>query len=483
VRTRTRFTITLLASAALLAMAAPAVAAPSPTELVYEVVPGTTGGNLGQPFVFDGRLYFTGDVPGGTDLFVSDGSVGSGARLAINPTGASNPSEFTVIGNTLYFSATDGVSGREPWAITGAGAPTLVADIEGGAGDSNPNEFTLFDGDIYFQAYSSVTGQSLYVLSGGTVSHYPMGTLQVPSGFTVFNGYLYLSALGPDNRQLFRLDGTNPPVQFSSTNAPNSGYPHQFAIAGGFLYYLSNTGGAPYNYELFATNGVTAPVQLTTDLADDNGYQYFTVFNDTLYFSAGSAAIGRELGYTTGGAVPAYFDINPGAGASDPEGFTEYNGSLYFSADNGVNGFELFSLTGAAAPVLRADMAPGALNSYPFYFVVSNGRLVFAGSDNGTTWNLWSFDGATAVQETTVNTEPYYFAVLGDYVYYAATSAATGSELWRTRIEPAAAAPALAATGSESLIPAGIGAALLLGGLALALARRRRSETQELNLS
>ena len=482
-RARTRISVSLFASSiVVLGVAAPASAAPSPTDLVADIVAGSGDGDPYSLTPFNGRLYFVADDGTGADLFVSDGSVGSATNLDLNPTGTSDPYGFTVIGNTLYFAATNGVDGSELWSITGSGAPTMVTDLETGAGNSYPSRYTLFNGDIYFEAFTSTTGQSLFRLSGGTVSQYPMGTIGSPDDFFVYNGYLYFSASGPQSIQLYRVDGTNPPEQFFTTNAPSFGNPHNFAVAGGQLYFLSNDGAtAPYSYELYATDGVTTPVKLTNDLADTNGFQYYTVFNDTLYFSAGNAATGRELGYTTGGAVPTYFDINPGAAGSDPEGFTAYNGGLYFSATTPSTGHELFSISGAAAPVLRADIAPGATSGYPFSFVPSNGKLAFSASSTGTSWQLWSFDGTATNQESEIvspDPDVYEVVALGDYVYFTATSTATGYELWRTRIA-SAASPALAATGTDPLLPVGAAALLLVAGLALALTRRRVSETQE----
>ena len=486
-RTRSRLALTLLASAGLtLGIAAPAIAAPSPTDLVTDIVPGAGNGNPYYLTPFDGRLYFVANDGSGDELYVSDGSVGSATNLNLNPTGASTPGGLTVIGNTLYFSATDGVNGEEIWAITGAGAPAMIADIEPGAADSDPFGFTLFNGGIFFQAFTSVTGQSLFLLSGGAVSEYPSSGLSSPDDFFVYNGRLYFSASGADGSQLYAISPNALPQQVGVINAPSSAYPHALAEAGGVLYFLANVSANPgvVEYELWSYNGVTPPTQLTTDLGNQFGYQYFTVFNDTLYFSAGRAAIGRELGYTTGGAAPAYFDINPGAASSNPEGFTVYNGSLFFGAATTATGDELFSITGAAAPVLRADINPGTGNSYPFNFVVSNGKLAFSASSSGNSWQLWSFDGMTANQESAIvapDPDVYEIVVLGNFAYFTATSTATGYELWRTRVTGASAvaAAALPPTGTELAAPAGVAAALLLAGLALALKRRRNLETQE----
>jgi ELWxxDGT repeat protein len=479
VRRRSRLALAVIASAGIvLACATSASAAPSPTDLVADIVAGAGSSDPYSLTPFDGRLYFVADGGTGDELFVSDGSVGSATNLNLNPTGASDPGSLTVIGSTLYFSATNGVDGRELWAITGSGAPAMIADIEPGSGSSNPSGFTLYDGNVYFPAYSSGLGYFLAVLdtSTGVVGSHFMDFESSPGNLLVYNSRLYLSLFGLDGSQLYSLTPASLPQQAAALNTPDDSYPHALAVAGGVLYFLANVSPGGVEYELWAFDGTTA-TQLTTDLQNQFGYQYFTVFNDTLYFSAGTAATGRELGSTTGGAAPTYFDINPGAGASDPEGFTPYGGSLYFSAYTPASGYELYSITGAAAPVLRADINPGAGQSYPFNFVQSNGKLAFSAASDGNNWQLWSWDGSVANQESAIvspDADVYEVVALGDYVYFTATSTANGYELWRTRIAGVAAAPTLAATGSDTIIPLGVAALLLLVGAALL--RRRSAE-------
>jgi len=492
-RTRTRLTVTLLASAALLAGLAAPASALSPTEQVADINAGAADSFPYDFIVVGDLLYFTADDGTGTELFYTDGSIGSATKIDINPAGASNPANFTLIGSDLYFSADTGLAyGRELLVVSGGGFVGVVADINPGIADSNPTDLTEFNGDLYFTATSAAEGQVLRKYDG-SVTTYPTTTLTTgPGDYFEYQGFLYFNAFtGATNNQLFRLDGTNPATLVTVLNPTNFASPQDFAIAGGVLYFTANVAPttANYQYELWSWDGTTA-TQLTTGLVTTNdqggnhgSLQYYTVFNDVLYFAAGTTAIGAEIGSTTGGAVPTFYDINPGSAASNVEELAAYNGSVYFGANNGTDGSELFSLQAGGTPTLRADINPGAGNGYPYNFTVVGDSLVFAASVTTNSWELWSYNGTSAIQETSINpgasADPYSPTVFNGYVYFNATSAASGAELWRTQIAARAAAPAaaLAATGTDPILPIGIASLLLLGGAIVLLKRDRARAT------
>ncbi|MDT9313919.1 ELWxxDGT repeat protein, partial [Limnospira sp. Paracas R14] len=70
----------------------------------------------------------------------------------INPgTGNSSPSNFTVVNDTLYFTANDGTNGTELWKSDGTQAGTvLLKDINPGTGNSSPSNFTVVNDTLYF---------------------------------------------------------------------------------------------------------------------------------------------------------------------------------------------------------------------------------------------------------------------------------------------------------------------------------------------
>jgi LPXTG-motif cell wall-anchored protein len=485
VRTPLRISAALAAAALLvLGPALSASAALPPAQLVADVNPAGDS-DPDDLVVYNGLLYFTANDGAGRELFVSTGSIGSATNLNINPLGSSDPFNFIVFNSKLYFVADDGVSGFEMWVVDGSNPAALVVDLEVGAGSSGPGDFTIFGAQLYFSAQVSGVGNELFSMSTSEIvtlvaNIWPGASGSNPSDFYAYNGFLYFSAASDpvSNTELWRTDGASTTL-YADLNPGGMSSPHYFSTAGGRLYFIANDGigGPPYNYELWTTDGLTPPLQLTTDLANINGYQYFTVFNDTLFFSGGNAAVGQELGRTTGGSVPTFLDINPGPTGSSPQDFTAFNGQLWLTADNGANGFELMHTDGVSVPVLGPEVRAGAPSGDVYNLLASGSSLYFDASSNGTDLEIWLTNGTAVQQATSIfpagEADPYGFTTLGGFLYFGAQSA-TGYELWRVQLSTlAAAGPGLAATGVEAGAVAAVAGAFVLAGGILLMRRRR----------
>ncbi len=81
-------------------------------------------------------------------------------------TESSSPDQLTMVNNTLYFTADDGIKGRELWMSDGTFQGTvLVKDINFGTGSSNPTSLINVGGVLYFAA-SSGTETELWKSDG-----------------------------------------------------------------------------------------------------------------------------------------------------------------------------------------------------------------------------------------------------------------------------------------------------------------------------
>ncbi len=81
--------------------------------------------------------------------------------------GGSSPAGFTLAGNTLYFTADDGLFGREPW-VAGANldGAALAADIYPGTGTSDPRSPVVLGETIFVFATDGLAGYRLWRIDG-----------------------------------------------------------------------------------------------------------------------------------------------------------------------------------------------------------------------------------------------------------------------------------------------------------------------------
>jgi ELWxxDGT repeat protein len=152
------------------------------TVLVKDILPGSGGSAPSHLTVANGNLFFTAnDTIHGSELWKSDGTeagtvlvkdvnVGAGSS---NPLGANiftTEPPLTVVDGTVFFSADDGVHGRELWQSDGTAAGTfLIQDIFPGISGSGPLGETNVNGRLYFSAKDGVNGYNPWVLANEPV--------------------------------------------------------------------------------------------------------------------------------------------------------------------------------------------------------------------------------------------------------------------------------------------------------------------------
>lgn len=103
--------------------------------------------------------------------------------VVANPNAVTDQVNFCLYAGKLYFNGRTNANGTELWVYDGINAPTMVADINQGAGNSHPYELTVFSNKMYFRVVDAAAGSELFVLSDPTAGIATVGRV---SGTTVY---------------------------------------------------------------------------------------------------------------------------------------------------------------------------------------------------------------------------------------------------------------------------------------------------------
>ncbi|MBU2648245.1 Ig-like domain-containing protein [bacterium] len=382
-------------------------------------------------------------IPGGATHFLVYSATATGESLTpvsldipdtvlkmvadINSSGPANPHTYCVWNNKLYFSADDGTgtTGAELWEYDGVSSPKLAADIWGGPDSSMilPGKMVVFNNKLYFQARN-----------GG------------------FNNY-----------ELWSYDGTTASLVYDINQTVDGGStfgssPVELTVFDGKLYFYA-CGGTGSGCELWFWDG-TAPSLGTTikeivDIAGGSSNSFIkdlTVFNGRLYFTANdNVTYGNEIWWYNGSTATLIYntdygalDIRTASASSDPEDITVFNGRLIFGADQGIgDGKELWFYDGFAPnPVLPANynllanITGDSSSSSPKGFTELNGKLYFSATTAAYGTELWVYNGVNPpnrisdIASGSASANPSFLTVYKDMLIFSATTAEHGTELY-----------------------------------------------------
>lgn len=443
------------------------------------IASGTSSSNPMFLTEFNGEMYFSAtgtNVSGiGNELYKTNGTqAGTSLVMNLNPnfSGSSYPSNFTVFNGELYFTAEDGVHGRELFKTDGT-TITLVKDINVGSGSSSnhsDNMMAMLEGNgfLYFFAEDiSGTGYDLWKTDGTEI-----GTVKVSELNTNESSGLNLNfkKLGNDlyfvytdnntgHRQIFKYDvltNNNTSVLDVYPSNNTSGYLYLtifdnklFTVADGKLYY---TNGATNNFVTLGTTGITS-------------FDKLTVLNDAIFFFGNTATYGNQDVYKcyysvadNDYKVEIVYNFNatgnnfltPVAGYLADDGnpyFTVLNNKLYFAAKeqsspNGGLVYQVYETDGTTTQVSIPVTHSGSPTSRPIYWITANdNKLYFLMSGDNSPEQLWeanptngnftqlsSYTGPTT-QPRQIFTRP--LKSWNNEMYVEGTTLAEGYELWK----------------------------------------------------
>jgi ELWxxDGT repeat protein len=315
----------------------------------------------GDRIPFKGMLFLKANNGTGDRLWRAGGSPTATASL-VTPTNLStlsDPDDFSVVGDHLYFSAVSAGVGRELWRTDGTDEGTeLVRDLNT-SGDGSPSQVVAFKGSLYFTAFDS-SSLGLWKSDGS------------PTGTTT----RLVPAVGPE------------PID-----------PSQLKVAGDYLYFSASSGGVMR--QLWRTDGSPGGTVMLRDFpgsVSSNPPSLFTEVGMNLFFAANDGEAGLEVwvsnGFEQGTRIVE--DIKPGEFGSNPTTFTPVGNTMYFRAESPVYKLWKSDGTDAGTQQIATTASVGNLTLVEStIFFTSNNKLWRLSTASQSTGN--NFPGGTFV--------------------------------------------------------------------------------------
>ena len=347
---------------------------------------------------YNGKIYFAANdgLGLGTELWASDGSTAGTALLKdlyLGPN-SSSPGEFEVVGNTLFFAASN-EDGTELWKTDGTSDGTSqVKDIRLGSSSSGPDRLRSAD------------------LGLGPV--------------------LFFVANEGSGSELFISDGTADGTQMVLDIGPNSGFQSREIIPIGSFVYFSATDSAQYGTELWRSDGTPEGTRRVTNLF--NGPNDLVAIGTKIYFHS-RLVNGRTAVWVYDTTRPIENETIIVSSGDNPDDLIAAGTRLFFEYETVNEGVELWSYDGTVAALVR-DIRPGEESGW-LGDAVAIGNLLYFESDGPEGEELWRSDGTLAgtylvkdIRPGSRDSEPQDLINFGGNLFFTAFTPEVGREIY-----------------------------------------------------
>lgn len=332
-------------------------------KIVKDLYPGRPGSNPRDLAVCAGRLFHAATDPDHGEELCREGE----HLFDLVPGKASSrPRDLVRAGNFLFFSASSATRGRELWAYQWRGKPGarpyLVRDIRPGAASSDPRSLVAFRNRVYFTADDGVHGRELWRSVGNGSQTILVKDVQPGAGsgvtgelYSTGNVLFFVGDDGTTGRELWLSNGfSGAGTRLVADMRPGSAGLDPKEITPVHFDRVAFVGDdGVHGEELWLATG-TAGRRLDL-VAGPTGSKPRGLFwsSDDLYFTAETAAAGREPWVAAGIdlASPRMLgDVFQGGSSSmlATDGFAIAENHVVFTADDGVHGREPWSVPAGA---------------------------------------------------------------------------------------------------------------------------------------
>lgn len=414
------------------------------TALLKDINPGgpTTNSTPGSFSEVNGKLLFTAAEPvNQRQLWETDGTAAGTQILALiaPPGGGSGFIRSIFRGDGILWACVRLSDGYEYiWKSNATAAGTVLVDkIEAFTQASDPRSIVKFGDSVLFSATDGVHGRELWI-SDGT----PSGTrmlkeldpsanngIGVDTPIVVAGSRAYFVGTNGNLATLWYTDGTTAGTQSLGDLIPNynGDLPSRLYVLKDDLILFKMDNGFTGS-ELWKTDGTLAGTSLVKDIVPGTFGSQFelpTRFGDEVFFS-NFGELWKTDGTSAGTTLVKQFNLTQQAFLNE---LVSYNGKLYIEVDDRVHGGEMYISDGTGAgTTLLKDIRPGPMGALDATNMVgSGGFLYFAANDGNVSRRLWKTDGTEAGTVPFSTANPGFFVLSNDTLYFTA-----GQRLWKT---------------------------------------------------
>jgi len=358
---------------------------------------GPADGAFGRPHVLwtGGRplVYFVGDDGiSGREPYVSDGTLaGTHLLLDILPgAGDSNATEFTSVGNYVFFVAKTILGER---LFRTDGSPLGTSEVAAVGGPNFPRALARFGDRLLFSAYTVATGDELWISNGAAAGTgmvldlNPGSNASLPDEFIQLGAVAVFAATRADvGRELFVTDGTAAGTALLRDFYPGAawGFPSGLVRWRGEAYFTART--PTFGYELWKTNGTAAGTQMVVDLMPgptDAGIASLTPAGDALYFAGNAPGALQVVWKLDAAGGLTQISSQPLAHGQGKGALLPAEGGVFFDGWSSSTGRELF-FANEAGTTIDCDVWNGSSDSTPADLLAVGEHMLFKAQAPGT---------------------------------------------------------------------------------------------------